>query len=188
MDSIALIRRLHQHRAWVNGNLLAAAARLTETQLRQQFAIGQGSIWQSLCHLYAAENVWLEVMHGNEEALTKGDLPGKLTGNQLGEGAVKSLPELKKEWSALSTRWDKYLSSLTAGALDDLVYRKRAGTSERFGTRRADVLMHVCTHAQYTTAQVVNMLRQCGIAELPAVMLIQFARQESASSILSPKR
>ena len=48
----------------------------------------------------------------------------------------------------------------------------------RFGTRRSDILLHVCTHGQYTTAQVVNMFRQVGVAALPDVMLISLAREE----------
>jgi uncharacterized damage-inducible protein DinB len=57
MNAINLIQRLHQHRAWVNENLLAAATALSDDQLRQEFQIGQGSIWKSLLHLYAAEFV-----------------------------------------------------------------------------------------------------------------------------------
>ncbi len=49
-------------------------------------------------------------------------------------------------------------------------------------TRRSDVLLHVCTHASYTTAQVVNMMRQLGVSPLPEVMLIALARQEMAGS------
>ena len=41
------------------------------------------------------------------------------------------------------------------------------------------MLLHVCTHAQYTTAQLVNMLRQLGVDRLPDVMLISMARQEA---------
>ena len=59
MNAIELLQRLHQHRAWVNGNLLTAAAQLSAEKLRSPFPIGQGSIWKSLVHLYAAECVWL---------------------------------------------------------------------------------------------------------------------------------
>ena len=48
MDAIDVIRRLHQHRQWVNHNLLAAVEPLTEDQLRQPFAIGQGSVWKTI--------------------------------------------------------------------------------------------------------------------------------------------
>ncbi len=181
MNSTSLIQRLHQHRAWVNDNLLAAAATLTDAQLRQSLPIGQGSIWHSLLHLYAAEYVWLAALQGREEALTPGDLPGKLPGNQQGEGAIKSLSELSREWSALKQTWNGYLAGLTPESLDELVYRKRSGSAEtkRFATRRADVLLHVCTHAHYTTAQVVNMLRQIGVEKLPDTMLVVLARQET---------
>jgi hypothetical protein len=54
-----------------------------------------------------------------------------------------------------------------------------ASTGARLATRRSDVLLHVSTHAQYTTAQIVNMLRHVGVQKLPETMLISLARQES---------
>lgn len=178
MNTIDLIQRLNQHRAWVNGNLLATADRLTEDQLRATFPIGQGSIWKSLLHLYAAEFVWLEALQGNEEGVAPGDMPGKLPGNQEGEAALTSLGALRQSWSALERRWIDYLAVLKPEALDELVARKSAATGKRFSNRRSDVLLHVCTHAHYTTAQMINMLRQTGIDKLPEVMLISLARQE----------
>jgi uncharacterized damage-inducible protein DinB len=180
MNAVELIQRLHQHRAWVNGNLLAAAAGLSDEQQRMPFPIGQGSVWQSLLHLYAAEHVWLEALLGNESFLVPGDLPGKLPGNQQGEGRITSLEDLRQKWSALERRWTDYLASLTPEALDETVYRVSTsfGAGKRWGTRRSDVLLHVCTHAHYTAAQVVNMLRQLGAEKLPETMLISLARQE----------
>lgn len=180
MNGLDLIRRLHQHRAWVDGNLLSAAEQLTDAQLRAPFQIGQGSIWMSLLHLYAAEFVWLEALSGNDNSLTPGDLPGKIPGNQEGEGGITGLDDLRQKWSALKDRWTRYLSSLTPEALDDLVYKKRFG-GQRSATRRSDVLLHVCTHAHYTAAQVINMLRHVGVKKLPETMLILLARSEHRS-------
>jgi uncharacterized damage-inducible protein DinB len=179
MNSVTLIHRLHQHRAWVNENLLAAAAMLTDDQLYREFPIGQGSIWKSLLHLYAAEFVWLETLWGNDNAVVPGDLPGKIPGNQLGEGGFASLDELRQKWADLQMRWDSYLGDLTPELLDEPVFRIVASTGQRIATRRSDVLLHVCTHAQYTTAQVVNMLRQVGVEKLPETMLISLARREA---------
>jgi len=183
MNACDLIRRLHQHRQWVNHNLLDAASRLSETQLRQSFPIGQGSIWQSLVHLQAAEYVWLEALLGNDDPLYPGDVPGKLPGNQQGDGRIESLDELTKRWRQLDERWANYLAELDETSLDEPVYKvsTSSGAGKRHGTRRADVLMHLCTHAQYTTAQVLNMLRHVGASPLPDVMLISLARQEAAS-------
>src|SRR5277367_2926493 len=111
MDAVDLVKRLHQHRAWVNGNLLNAAAKLSVEQLRAPFQIGQGSIWKSLVHLYGAEYVWLEALLGNEDAVVQGDLPGKIPGNQQGEGGITELDDLRQKWSAQEQRWIGYLPS-----------------------------------------------------------------------------
>ena len=177
MNAVELLQRLHQHRAWVNANLLTAAATLSDEQMRSPFPIGQGSIWKSLLHLYAAEYVWLEALLGNEGFLVPGDLPGKIPGNQQGEGGITGRDDLRQKWSALEQRWSGYLASLTPAALAEIVYRK-SSSGQRFSTRRSDVLLHVCTHAHYTAAQVINMLRQVGVEKLPETMLISLARHE----------
>ena len=178
MSATQLLQRLHQHRAWVNANLLTAAAALSGEQLRSAFQIGQRSVWKSLLHLYAAENVWLEALLGDEGFLVPGDLPGKIPGNQQGEGGVTGLDDLRQKWSALDRRWVGYLAALTPAALEEVVYRK-SSLGQRFGTRRGDVLLHVCTHAHYTAAQVINMLRHAGVEQLPETMLISLARHEA---------
>ena len=178
MNAVELLKRLHQHRAWGNDNLLIAAAQLSEEKLRSPFPIGQGSIWKSLLHLYAAEYVWLETLLGNEQFLVPGDLPGKLPGNQQGEGGVTDLADLRLKWSGLEKRWSGYLTNLSPAALEEVVYRK-SSSGQRFGSRRSDVLLHVCTHAHYTAAQVINMLRQAGVEKLPETMLISLARHEA---------
>ncbi len=180
MNAVQLLQRLHQHRAWVNTNLLTTAATLSDEQLHSPFPIGQGSIWKSLVHLYAAEYVWLEALLGNDAPLLPGDLPGKIPGNQQGEGGITGLEDLRQKWAALGQRWAGYLAALTPESLEELVYKKSTGSGwgKRFGTRRGDVLLHVCTHAHYTAAQAVNMLRQLGVEALPETMLISLARHE----------
>src|SRR5262245_28153679 len=110
--AVTLVERLHQHRGWVNENLLAATAGLNDEQLRQSFPIGQGSVWKSLMHLYAAEFVWLEALLGNENSLAPGDISGRLPGNQMGDGAIASLAELREKWGQLQRRWERYLDDL----------------------------------------------------------------------------
>ncbi|MGV3486478.1 MAG: DinB family protein [Planctomycetaceae bacterium] len=179
MNAVHLLQRLHQHRAWVNASLLTASATLSDEKLRSPYQIGQGSVWKSLTHLYGAEYVWLEALLGNEDSLVPGDVAGKLPGNQQGEGGIRGVEDLRLKWHALDQRWTNYLGSLTPESLEDGVARKSSSTGQRFITGRADVLLHVCTHAHYTAAQVINMLRQAGVDKLPETMLISMARQEA---------
>lgn len=188
MNAADLIRRIHQHRMWVNHRLLEAVLLLTDEQLRQPLAIGQGSVWRTLTHLLAAEYIWLEALLGNESPVMPGDVPGKLPGNQEGNRAIRSLEELASKWEGLDESWNQYLGTLTDDGLDEVIYKTStsSGLGKRHGTRRADVLLHVCTHAQYTTAQLMNMLRQLGVTPLPDVMLISLARREASEGTPNP--
>lgn len=180
MDAADILRRLHEHRAWVNRQLLAAVAPLSEAQLRQPFAIGQGSVWKTLTHLYAAEYVWLAALQGDENPLTPGDTHEKLPGNQEGEGAMSTLDELCSRWSELEARWSDYLAALTDEQLETDIVKISSLSGKASTTPASDILLHLCTHAQYTSAQLINMLRQLGVDPLPPTMLITLARQEAA--------
>ena len=176
MTAIELIRRLHQHRMWSNHRLLDAVQSLTHEQLQCSLEIGQGSVWKTLTHLMAAEFVWLEALLGNESPRMRGDVAGRLPGNQEGPEALRSLEELRAEWLTLDQRWIDYLRKLREESLADIVYKTSSGSGQRQGTRRSDILLHVCTHAQYTSAQLNNMLRQLGHSPSPDLMLITLAR------------
>jgi uncharacterized damage-inducible protein DinB len=184
MTAVEIIRRLHQHRNWVNSQLIAITATLSNEQLHRRFEIGQGSIWKTLVHLYAGEWVWLEALLGDEFPTLPGDVPGKLPGNQEASGAIASFAELREKWRALDSRWDDHLQSLTDETLDEIIYKvsTSSGAGKRFPSRRADVLIHICTHAQYTTAQLINMLRHSGATNFPETMLITLARQETPAA------
>ena len=180
MTALDVLRRLHQHRRWVNHKLLDSASQLRPAQLQQTFAMGQGSAWRTLTHLYAAEYVWLGTLEGNPTAALAGDVPGELPGNQQGDGALTTLDELAAAWKTLDDRWNQYLASLGEADLGDAV--PRVSTYFVYGkprfTTRADVLLHVCTHAHYTSAQLINMLRQLGVRDLPDPMLLTLARSD----------
>ena len=178
MNATDVIRRLHEHRMWTNQRLRESVTGLTDHHLRQEMSIGQGSVWHTLTHLMGAEYVWLEALRGNEEPTMPGDVANKLPGNQQGADPIPSLHDLVQRWETLDGRWREYLDMLTESSLDETVYKVSLSSrlGEKTGTSRCDVLLHVCTHAQYTTAQLVNMLRQLEQSPLPDGMLITMAR------------
>lgn len=178
MSSLDVVRRLHEHRMWVNHKLLDAVESLPPAALRKQHPIGQGNLWRSLMHMYAAEWAWLAALAGNEAPVLPGDRADGLPGNQEGQGGVKSLAELRAAWAKVDEAWKGYLASLSESDLEIPVYKVSSLQQTRQGCRRIDVLLHVCTHAHYTAAQTINMLRQSGAASLPDPMLISLARAE----------
>ena len=176
MSSVVLIQRLHQHRFWTNRQLLASATQLTTDQIRQSFDIGQGSLWKTLTHLFGAEYVWLDALLGNDDPVAPGDAAGKLPGNQQGEDPMTTLRELQEHWTDLDVRWENYLTNLNEEKLAVEIGKVSSNTRVRSVVRCGDIVLHICTHAQYTTAQAMNMLRQLGVESLPDPMLITMAR------------
>ena len=160
MTAIEIIQRLHEHRMWSNHRLLDACRPLDEPLLRQSFAIGQGSLWRTLVHLHGAERLWLDVLHNQSPT----GVPN--------EDAFASLDELNQAWRELDQQWVTYLQQLDQTQLEQ--QHERKGMS----TRAADILIHVCLHARYTTAQATNMLRQLGVEALPNTMHITMAREQ----------
>ena len=172
MTADDLIRRLHQHRLWANARLRQAATTLTDDQLRQRFNIGRGSLFDTLTHLYAAEFIWLEALLGK---------PNPPAPNTI---RFDSLEGLFVAWNALDRRWQRFLNELTETRLDLPVHKTSTSgptAGQPATTTAADALLHVATHAQYTTAQAVNILRQLGVPtdRLPDTQLITFARQQA---------
>lgn len=169
MNGVEVIQRLHEHRMWVNERLRSKAGMLTAVQLYRRFEIGRGSVWSSLVHLYAAELVWLEALQGNDNA------------GLVGDNDFDSLDDLALAWDALDERWRALLASITDKDLDRGVAKvsRSSGAGQMYVTPMHDVLLHVCTHAHYTSAQTVNMLRRLGIppSELPDGMLITLSRK-----------
>lgn len=169
---VAAVRRLHAHRAWSHGRLRAACRGLTPTQLHEVFEIGMGSVWETLVHLYAAEHAWLDAVDG----VPSGALA---TGDDLPTWA-----RLDAAWAIVDERWRALFDGLAAADLARPIAKRRvmpgAAAGAAHHTALLDVLLHVCTHAQYTTAQCINMLRRLGIEPLPDVQLIRMARDEAS--------
>ncbi len=167
-DAQRPIQRLHAHRGWSHDQLLEVCRALTDEQLRQSFPIGMGSVWATLVHLMAAEEAWLRAIEGDE------------SGSMLTEADVADWASLEARWSEVRARWDELLAGLTEDDLSRPVSKRRAmpgrASEGVYTTSLEDVLLHVCTHAAYTSAQAVNMLRQLGVEGLPDLQLIRMAR------------
>ena len=159
------IRRLHEHRVWMRERLLRACSGLPAESWTRAFEIGRGSLWSTVEHLYAAERVWISALEGDVAVSVEVDLP------------PADLAGLRSAWEPIDRRWAAFLASLTDEALRAPVQRYSAVWNRHYRTYVGDVLLHVATHASYTTAQAMNMLRRLGVAELPGMDLILMARE-----------
>lgn len=177
-------KRLLDHHVWSLDKILKISYSLPHENLHRVFAIGQGSIWRSLCHLVAADQIWLASLQGNPVAVFKGDNPDELPGNQKADDAFRSLEELESYWRGLLGDWEAYLSNLEEKELAQLAFRKSSSSfgGRTIGVPKSDVILHLFLHAHYTKAQIINMFRQLGVTDLPDPMLMTLARQEALAA------
>ncbi len=165
MEAIQILRRLHQYRAWSNRQLLHACRPLSREQLDAPFEIGQGSVWKSLVHLLAADSLWLDAFEGRPDS----PVPC--------EADFKDLEELANRWADVDRRWLDALARLDGSDLERPVLRADL-QNRSFSLGGVDAHLQVCTHAAYTAAQVVNMLRRMGVTPLPNCLPLAMAYAE----------
>ena len=169
MEADHLLRRMHAHKRWANRRLFDAVAALPERDRRRAFSIGRGSAWATIVHLWGVDEAWIRTLAGEEDAT----IPG--------EGAVADPAALAAAWAETDGRWDALLAGLPGEDLDRMVFRSSTSTGgRRRGMPLADVLVHVCTHAQSTGAQLLNILRRLRVEPLPAISLTTLSRAEHA--------
>ncbi|BAM04956.1 DinB family protein [Phycisphaera mikurensis] len=165
MTAVDWVRRMHAHKRWANRRLLEAVEDLPEKDRHRSFGIGHGSAWATVVHLWAVDAAWLETIGGREDAPV------------VKAGAVGSVEALEALWDVADERWVTLLAGLEPEDLDRPVWRTSAATGgRRRGMPLHDVLIHVCTHAQYTGSQCVNILRRLRVAELPRISMTTLSR------------
>lgn len=163
------IKHLFDYTEWANGLALAAAAELSDENLRRDFAISHRSIFGTLLHMAGAEWIWLERWHERSPA-------GKDAWSLWTTDSCADLATLNERWSDLIDRRTQFIAALDEPRLTaELGFRLLSGDASSM--RLVDQMHHVANHATLHRGQVVGMIRQLGITP-PATDLLFYLRRE----------
>ncbi len=154
------IRILVEHNRWATKNMIEACRGLTEEQFHQRFAMGLGSLHDTLVHILSAMRGWGDLLAGREQRPPLA--VETLTVDQLDE----RLREISDELEQLAT----------TRAADEEVSGSRGGRSYTF--TRGAVVTHVTTHGMHHRAQCLNMLRQLEVQPLPPSSVVEWVMTE----------
>ncbi|MFN0136942.1 MAG: DinB family protein [Phycisphaerae bacterium] len=153
MSKLDTFRDLFAHNDWAWARLSTLCTGLSDEQLDRPFEMGEGSLRETINHLWSAERVWLDRWKRSATPRYRGSSAG-VTVQQL----VEENRELAAERAA-------FLDGLTDESLDQVIhYTNTKGTPNEFALR--DMMLHVTNHGVHHRAQAVNMLRHVG-AEVP---------------------
>jgi uncharacterized damage-inducible protein DinB len=156
-------RSLFAYDSWANRSMLDAAARLSDDARRRDLQTSHRSIFETLVHLVAAEEIWL--------SRWKGAPRPKLTGVD----EVPTFDALREWWGRIQKERDAFVAGLREEDLErEIEMSTTGGTAYRH--RFSDMFRHLANHSTYHRGQVAAMLRQLG-EKPPSTDLIRFYRE-----------
>ena len=159
-----LFLRTVRYNAWANDRFIDLLRRLDDATPDLEIASSFPSIRKTVLHIWGAEDVWLQRLQQVPKPVWKS---AAFTGSNH---------DLCDNWQASSAAYIPFV----AAAADDAFFRQVIRVVNTKGVHYDDeigaILQHVANHATYHRGQLVTMLRQAGITEIPQTDLIAFTR------------
>lgn len=157
MDLLRLIDEYAAYDLWANTRILARLSREPETILDLHVKSSFPSLRATLMHIRDAENAWRQRMSGEPQQWPAEESSSTDT----------FLPHV--------TRIRDFVRSLTLEQLmGEAVYADLRGNEHR--QPRYQALMHCFNHSTYHRGQLVTMMRQLDLGDIPALDLIAYQR------------
>jgi uncharacterized damage-inducible protein DinB len=167
MDTNALVMQV-RYSAWATSRALKAAEALSADELHRNLGNSYGSIHGTLAHIFQADSIWLDRLHG---------VP---TGGLSAYAPESDFAAFSKQWQALLGRWVSWAEGLGAADWNRIVpHRNTRG--EASSQPVWQIVLHAVNHATYHRGQITTMLRQLG-REPIGTDLITYYRSLSAAS------
>jgi uncharacterized damage-inducible protein DinB len=115
--------------------------------------------------MWSVENVWWQRIKLVEKEVW------------AGEGFTGSVVELTDALHHESKQWKEWVANATEAALShEFIYRNTK--KDQFKQPVWEAVHHLFNHQTYHRGQLITMLRQVGVTELPATDQIAFSRKK----------
>lgn len=158
-----MLDRLLRHDAWTTRRLMELSMPLSDLQLDQQFPMGLGTLRRTFAHIVFNAEVWTELIAGADR--------------------ISSAPPATSPMTLLIERFDRASDmlyavsrSLTdAGRLDETFVDHLADPPRRKSNGAG--ILHIATHGMHHRAQILYMLRQLQIADVPEGDALSWEKQ-----------
>jgi uncharacterized damage-inducible protein DinB len=149
---------------WANNRLIEAFMKLEEALLDREVISSFPSLRKTVYHTWAAEYLWLQRLEHVPQPVW------------LSNDYAVSFREGCREWAVVSDG----LARLVGGLDDGLPFKQTVQYSDSkkqvHATQICDMLQHVFNHSTYHRGQMVTILRELGVTEIPGTDLIGFVR------------
>jgi uncharacterized damage-inducible protein DinB len=143
------LESLYEYNSWANRRILALCAGLTDAQLDLNREMGFGSLRNTIFHILAAEEIWLERWEGRPWRQFETDAGGR------------SLDDIAARLERVAADRATLLQRERADGWQRVCEYKNA-RGDAFRNPLGDLAWHVANHGIHHRAQALNYLRQFG--------------------------
>jgi uncharacterized damage-inducible protein DinB len=150
---------------WANQRMIDTINNLSDEQINRDIVSSYRSIYKTLLHLWDVENIWWQRLKLVEQQVWQSD---DFTGSvmELGNNVIQQ-----------SKQWKEWIDLSTPAALDhEFIYKN--SKKDQYKQPVSEMLHHLFNHQSYHRGQLVTMLRQVGVTDIPNTDLISFLRKK----------
>lgn len=148
---------------WANRRMLDVILNLAPVQQQQQITSSFPSLYKTCLHMWDSSSAWWQRLHMHENI----ELPS-LTFHPSMNDAANGLLKQTEEWK-------NWVAAASEADLNrELPYKNLKG--EPFIQPVKYIILHLSNHGTYHRGQLVTMLRQLGIEQIPKTDYIDFSR------------
>lgn len=148
---------------WANDLLLNECLKLTKTQQEQVIESSFKSLFATWLHMWDAESIWWQRLQKHEQIL----IPSKILSPTMQEIATGMIN--------LNGQWEDFIHAMNENELKaSFTYKNLKGML--FSNEVWKTVHHVMNHSTYHRGQIVTMLRQLGVTQIPQSDYIAFIR------------
>ena len=150
---------------WANKRMTDTIVNLSNEQLHKDINSSFRSVYKTLVHLWDAEYLWWQRLNLHQNV----EWPGKSFNG--------SLMELTNNLLLQSKQWRDWTESNSGEELSKhFIYKNTR--KEEFSQPVSEALIHLFNHQTYHRGQIITLLRQVGMKELPATSFIEYTRKK----------
>jgi uncharacterized damage-inducible protein DinB len=161
-----LLTQFSAYHQWANQLLIDTIDRLPEALQEQEVASSFPSLKATLSHMWDAESILWQRMK-LQEVITRPS-----------ENFNGSLKELANNMMLQSKQWHEWIISAQGHMLEhEIIYYN--SKKEKFKQAVYQILLHIFNHATYHRGQLVTILRQLEVGNIPPTDFLVWSRKRS---------
>ena len=160
-----LLQQFAAYNVWANHKITYCLLQQDENLCYQKIPSSFESIYRTVLHMWDAESIWWQRMKLHERIM----IPS--------ENFEPSFKDACNGLAQQSTQWEEWIKSATDMGLQH-IFSYQNSKKQLFKQPVYEVLLHLFNHGTYHRGQLVNMLRQLGVVQIPQTDFIVFSRNK----------